>query len=170
MATEFGLNLIRDPGNTNYIIEQFFFQNKHLPGSSNFISTITEIKNGKYLIGTDKGMIGLNLESDNSFTYNLINPFEQQIQRGFNVKSVFIDSLNHLWVGCDRSLFVSKEAVSNFNFKLKPYSPRNFSQGIKFINQDIEGSLWVGTLDGKLLSRKPGKNTKFQTYQGRSYP
>ncbi|MEQ9147600.1 MAG: two-component regulator propeller domain-containing protein [Cytophagales bacterium] len=161
VATEFGLNLIRASGNTDHIIEQFFFQNKHLPGSSNFISTITEIKNGNYLIGTDKGMIGLKLESDNSFTFNLINPFEHQSPRSFNVKCVFIDSLNHLWVGCNKSLFVSKKAVSNFNFKLNPYSTGNFSQGIKFINQDIEGSLWIGTLDGKLLSRKPGTNTKF---------
>ncbi len=162
VATEFGLNLIRSSGKMDFIIEQFFFQNRHLPGSSNFISTITEFKNGKYLIGTDKGLIGLSLESDNSFTFNLINPFKKQNQRTFNVKSIFIDSLNRLWVGCNKSLHVSEEAVSNFDFKLLPYSSSKFNQGVKFINQDIEGNLWVGTLDGKLLSRKAGENTIFK--------
>lgn len=162
VATEFGLNLIRTSESKGFRVEQFFFQNRYLKGSSNFITAIDEIEPGKFIIGTDQGLLALNFETDNKFSYSLIEPFPNGLNREFEVTSIFIDSTNNIWVGSKKQLFVSTKPVNDFDFKLNSVGESKFQNGVKFINQDIDGNLWSGTLDGKLFLRESQNNSDFK--------
>jgi ligand-binding sensor domain-containing protein len=160
IATEFGLNLInQNDTSSEFSINQFFFQNPLTNESANEIKSIVEISKGEFLLGTNRGLINLHIQDGSKFSYNFLalHPLNQNTFEDMHIQSLYMDSLDRIWIGLREGLYLAGKLEKKGDIKLKQIKlESNMAldskpHEINFINQDIEGKLWVGTQTGGLF-------------------
>ena len=75
----------------------------------------------------------------------------------FAVLSIFIDSMDNIWIGTQQNglIFADKNKFFSNNFiKIKPEKSYDNSRRITEINEDKYGNIWIGTYNGLYLVNK----------------
>ena len=74
--------------------------------------------------------------------YGLQNGLE-----GLTIRSLFVDSRNDLWIGLETEHLVQRFHNGQFQFFKQPAA----SRAVRAMTEDVDGKIWMGTLDGHLL-------------------
>lgn len=120
---------------------------------------------GTLWIGTEKGLY--RLQGGRLLTEHPLNP---ELRRRAVVEAIYEDAAGNLWVGAG-----GDEDQEGALYRLKDGAAKKYQTGdglvandVRFITQDGEGALWVGTTGG--MSRfKDERFTNYTTEQGLSH-
>ncbi|QCX37512.1 response regulator [Aureibaculum algae] len=158
----FGLTKIKFNTDGSTEESQYFKKNKLTKGF--YVQSITEDSNGNIWFGTYKN--GLWVYKPKSNRFKKINIFNSKKHEATDVRTVFNDSKNRIWVSSNVSL-----NVYNTAFELIA-SFENNSNGLKgtiaeSINEDKEGTIWFGMFKNDLTEFSENtSNIQFSTFIG----
>lgn len=138
---------------------------------SNRIMSFDEDSKGRVWIGTFGGGLHSYDQNLNSFTHHHSNAFSTYNIESSNIRKVYVDQNDHVWIGTRQGLFeiFQPEKQSNYEVKKIPLFSKNKSKSIGTNNivvslfQDKEENLWIGTL-GDGLYRYNLKSTEVNSY------
>ncbi len=82
---------------------------------------------------------------------------------GSTIRSILIDQEGTRWVGQQQGLYRIDPQGETTVFRFEPVDPNSLINAIQFIEEDAEGTLWVGSLGGGLnrYDRHTGGFTRF---------
>lgn len=135
--------------------------------SNNYVNSIYEDKSGILWIGTYNSGINKYNPERHHFQYNIINHYDTQIVTGnYNITAICKDKYNNYWFGTDKGLNQINSNNGLFKvYKADPEKPDPDSYcftHIYSIYEDMQGELWIGSING--LLRYNHKLSKFEQY------
>lgn len=118
--------------------------------SGNIIANIYEDKKNNLWVGTVGDGLNLLNRGNNDFVHFRHNPKDKNSISNDTVNYIFEDAANNLWVATESGLNLFNRKNKTFALINTPYGvPGNI---IKFIQQDNNGNLWLGTsYDGVIV-------------------
>ena len=153
-----------------------FFHNAGDPTSlsHDFVYTIVETIDQDLLIGTDRGLSRYDPTTE-SFERIYLSADGELGQAAENqVKTIFEDRDNQLWVGTGVGAAVIENGKVLRRFHHDPSDPRSIGPGgVRAIVQDADGVLWFGTEGGGLsryIKEKGVFERYLQSYEPNSIP
>ena len=132
---------------------------------SNDIVHIREDRTGRFWIGSEHD--GLNFYDENNQTYLHFHPDssgDQQLD-GHDIRTLWIDRMDNVWVGTERGLQVKTPATKGFRPVARMFpglASMPQSTGINTIYEDERRQLWVGSAGHGLFRIMPGENKLIQ--------
>lgn len=117
---------------------------------SDFVWTVREDRKGYLYIGhVDAGLSILSLK-DNEIKNFRHNPNDKESLPGNEVKAIFVDNNDNVWVGTDNGLALFNSDKESFTvFHNKPKNPNSLVANYIFsITQLNDGRLWIGAEQG----------------------
>ena len=136
---------------------------KGIPG--NYIQAIAEDRNGNLWVGTY--LNGLALFNKRSKRFTKIKTVNQYGQKATDIRSIYIDNKDRVWIGSNIGLFV----FNNKQEQLAYFQHNNQDlQGsiAEFFIEDESGQFWIGMYNGGIClmeESKELKNSRFITYK-----
>jgi ligand-binding sensor domain-containing protein/signal transduction histidine kinase len=121
-----------------------------------FFLSIAEDKSGNLWFGSREGLFSIEKSSDplndglTQYKHNPKDPASLSINQ---VKSLFVDNDNNLWIGTENGgLNLFDKNTRHFqHFRIDLYNPKSLNnESIQTIFEDRTGNLWVGTFAGGL--------------------
>lgn len=158
-----GITLVTKEGKTTH---QYIAKTKSGNGlNGNYIQAITEDKNGNLWIGTYLNGLSFYNKKTNQFTSVSISNSAQQ--KGRDVRSIYIDQKDRIWVGSNIGIFVfntKREQLAYF-----PHNKKDLQGSIAevFMEDDL-GQFWVGMFGGGICLMKETpklQESSFTTYK-----
>lgn len=131
-----------------------------------FVLSIAIDSNGMVWVGTDNGLGLLNPETDVFTKYQKVHNQNHSLPDN-RVYGLFHDSKQQLWICTSDGL--AKYQPSSDDFKVymlsNDYTSGQYVVSNKFfsVNEDHQGTLWIGTRSGGLVSFNP-ENESFKIY------
>ena len=124
---------------------------------SNYVYTMMEDHTGCLWVGTAAGLDRYNREKDVFDHYNL--------GARVNVKDVFQDSKNRIWVSTSTGLFLLKTTTGGYTiFRHNDQDPYSISNDFVYrVAEDKQNQLWVATQDG--VNRFNPQTGRFNCYK-----
>ncbi|MPQ47480.1 response regulator [Marinifilum sp. N1E240] len=146
--------------------KQFIAKTKSAKGlSGNYIQAITEDKTGNLWVGTY--LNGLNYYDQRKSTFYSIQTVNQSGQRASDIRSLYVDNKNRIWVGSNIGLFVY--SANKVQLAFFPYNKQDLQGTIaEFFLEDELGQFWIGMYGGGIcLFDEAAKlqNSRFTTYK-----
>ena len=122
----------------------------------------------KYLyIGSKKGIIILNMETDESKIYPLKGQVGEESEFWF-IRSIFADDQKRVWIGTMTGLYVLNEKTGTFEkYTHHPNDPTSISDNsLNQVYQDSKGEIWITSFQGlnKVIDDTSGK-MKFKSFK-----
>jgi len=115
-------------------------------------------QNGLYSLGGNKKLKKINIPGYNSPDYESSSSLMRLSNfPSFAVLSIFIDSLDNIWIGTQQNglIFAEENKFFSNNFiKIKPEKLYDNSRRITEIKEDKYGNIWIGTYNGLYLVNK----------------
>jgi len=131
-------------------------------------ASLAKDRDGKLWIGTWGGGLNVYLPSEDIFTVYQNSTHPRNNYPGDFIRKVFIDMEGTIWIGSWEGLVKCTQAVDGKpvfeHFKHDPADPSTISSNrIMEIEEDPDGTLWIGTLGGGLNSfdRLSGKFSRY---------
>ncbi len=129
---------------------------------SNSITSICQTDDHYLWIGTNKGLVKFD-----GIRFEIINIENDPKKKHICITDLFVDRQGTLWIGSLDGLFQFK------NWKFRKFTIKDGLSGndISCINEDINGNLWIGTIDNYLNKFEDGKFIVFNSsnsMEGRS--
>lgn len=154
-----GVNLIDIDNNRFKNLKHSHYENSL---SSNIISSMTEDKKGNIFIGTEGRGLNYYDRNEDRFYHYTHRSFKNI---GANIKSLFIDHEDNLWIGTYQEGLCRLQAGKN-NFERQFSQPEN----VFSIVEDHNNELWIGTYGSGLWKRNTatGEFTRYDDPSGRS--
>lgn len=121
------------------------------------VSSIAQDKDGFLWIGTEIGLQRYDGYNFQNYFYDI--GIKRSVQNSI-VKDLLVDTTGNIWVatwGDGISIFnPESNGFSDFDLN-KQAEPNNFHSSIQCLNQNKEGSFWIGTYVGLIFYSSPGK-------------
>lgn len=127
--------------------EYYRIDRKQLPGFGNGVRSITDDGKGNLYIGLRmEGLIIYNTHNKRSRLFKN-NPTDPTSLPGDNVRSVFIDHLQNIWVGTNKGLALFDSAKGTFRvFKHEKGNPNTLAgDNIMQVTETPDNTLWVAS-------------------------
>jgi ligand-binding sensor domain-containing protein/signal transduction histidine kinase len=155
-------------------IEHFRYEPMQPEGISNdTVTCLLQDKQGKIWVGTANGLNVYDSLSNEFFRYF------QQTDKEYGlldnqILSIFQDSKQNIWVGTGKALSCFDTETRKFehfltaeaNYQIDGKQKNNGVPQITAITEDIEGNLWLGTMQGEVLRWESEKiETKLAHFQ-----
>lgn len=159
-GTEYGLN--RYDGFKFDVYK--YSENKKSSLPSNYISGITEDKEGNLWLGTRTDGISKFRRSDRTFINYKHDPKIKNSLSDNRINSVLVDKSGNLWVATGNGLNLFNEKTQKFRHFYYSSTDKTSlsSSNITYLFQDSKNNLWVGTDYGlNLFHENTGKWTRF---------
>ncbi|WP_171595020.1 hybrid sensor histidine kinase/response regulator transcription factor [Marinifilum caeruleilacunae] len=158
-----GLSMLNRKGET---IQQFIANTKSAKGiPGNYIQAIAEDQNGNLWIGTYLNGLAFYNQKENRF--RRIKTSNKYVQNGSDIRSIYIDRKNRIWIGSNIGLF-----VFNTDGRQLAYFQHNNQdlQGsiAEFFLEDELGQFWIGMFNGGICLMEEAEdfqNSRFITYK-----
>ena len=124
---------------------------------SNTITSICQTNDNYLWIGTNKGLVRFD-----GIRFDIINIEDDPKKKSICITDLFVDGQGTLWIGTLKGLFQFK------NWKFRKFTIKDGLSGndISSINEDVNGNLWIGTLDNYLNKFEDGKFYLFNSSNG----
>ncbi|MDE5422153.1 response regulator [Ancylomarina sp. DW003] len=158
-----GISLINKEGKA---VKQFIANSKSSRGlNGNYIQAMVEDENKNKWIGTY--LNGLSYYSNKTNQFKSIQIKNEEGQIATDVRSLYIDIKNRIWVGTNLGIFVFSGANKQIAFF--PNNSKGLSGSIaEVFIEDESKQLWVGMYQGGIClfnENKVLKNSNFTTYK-----
>ena len=127
--------------------EYYYIDKKLLPGFGNGVRSITDDGKGNLYIGLRmEGLIIYNTHNKRSRFFKN-NPADPNSLPGDNVRSVFIDHLQNIWVGTNKGLALFDPTKGTFRvFKHEKGNPNTLAgDNIMQVTETSDNTLWIAS-------------------------
>lgn len=133
------------------------------------ITTIQEVKDNVYWIGTKNGGINIYNKENDTFSYLTVNSNSPTCLADNEIRSILKDRNGGYWVGTFKGLSYFSENSKCFQFLADQDDPNSISHNsIRSIYQDKNGGVWIGTYFGGVNIYYPN-HPQFENYTYSSY-
>ena len=110
--------------------------------SSQSLTSIATSRDGRIWIGGDQGLELVQIKHDKFEIVPTGIEFENENEESESIHSIFIDSHEQIWVGCDSGLY-------QLVYQNKWEAKKIFDKPVIFIREDRNGDLWFTTKEEK---------------------
>ncbi|MCZ4696204.1 response regulator [Ancylomarina euxinus] len=158
-----GLTIINKKGNA---VKQFVAKTNTANGlTGNYIQAMVEDRNQNKWIGTY--LNGLSFYNSKTSTFSSIKVLNSKGQLGSDIRSLFIDNSDQVWVGSN--IGISLFSLSGNQLAFFPRNKNGLKGNItEVFLQDENDQIWIGMSEGGLFLFKEGKtieDSSFIPYQ-----
>jgi signal transduction histidine kinase/ligand-binding sensor domain-containing protein/CheY-like chemotaxis protein len=148
IGTTSGLDLMIDDSGV--------FEHYQQGGAADYILSIIEMHPGYLLVGTAAGLWIFDIE--NRSWKQISDPYgsKKSVLGEMFIQDVFKDSNGIIWVGTENGVYKQSITKAFAHYKNNPEDPNSLSDNtVRSFKEDIDGTLWVGTLTGGLNHYDP---------------